>query len=83
MIDQLDPVLDAVQLLHGNLLHHLHLARVVLEHEHHVKVLQWQMDSLKVHQLQVVHGDHEWGLQILLFDVIVIEVKGIPKSENL
>ena len=38
---------------------HGHLLVVVLEDEHHVKVLEAELDPLKVHQLHVLEGAHK------------------------
>ena len=52
--DLLQPLLDVVQHGHGHRVDHGHLASVVLEDEHHVKVLQLELHALKVHQLHVL-----------------------------
>lgn len=56
-----------VQHVHWNGIHHGDTAPVVLEDEHHVKILQVELDTLKVHQLHVLQCDHERRLNIKTF----------------
>ena len=62
-LDLLEPVLDLVQEVHGDGVDHRHLAAVFLEDEHHVKVLDVELDSLKVEQLHLVQRDDKRRLQ--------------------
>lgn len=55
----LKPLLDMVQHIHGHRIHHGHLLSIVLEHEHHVEVLEVELHSLEVHELHVLERDHE------------------------
>lgn len=48
-----------IQHVHRHRINHGHLFRVVLEHEHHVEVLEVKLHPLKVHQLDVLERDHE------------------------
>ena len=52
-----------VQLLHGYSVHHGDLASVVLEDEHHVKVLEVELNSLEVNQLDLIQRDDERRLK--------------------
>ena len=52
-----------VQLLHGYSVHHGHLASVVLEDEHHIEVLEVELYSLEVNQLNLIQCDDERGLK--------------------
>jgi len=58
----LEPLLDMVQLVHRNCIDHRHFAMVILEDEHHVKVLEVKLDSLKVNKLHLIQRNHQWRL---------------------
>ena len=55
----LQPLLDVIQHVHGDRSDHGDLLGIILEDEDHVKVLQLELDALKVDQLDVAQRHHE------------------------
>ena len=55
----LQPLLDVIQHVHGDRSDHGDLLGIILEDEDHVKVLQLELDALKVNQLDVAQRHHE------------------------
>lgn len=56
----LEPFLDVVEHVHRDSIDHGHLLRIVLEDEDHVEVLQVELNTLEVNQLDVLQRDDEW-----------------------
>ena len=67
MMILLEPLLDMIEHAHWDGGDHGDLLVVVLEDEDHVKVLQLELDSLKVDQLDVFKGHHKWRLERKIF----------------
>jgi hypothetical protein len=54
---------DMVQHSHWDGGDHHDLLFVILEYKYHVEVLQLKLDTLKVHQLDILQSDDHWWLQ--------------------
>ena len=62
-VDRVEPLFDVVQHRHGYRRAHHHFLVVVFENEHHVEVLELEVDTLEMHQLDVVQCHAEGGLK--------------------
>ncbi len=62
----LEPLLDGVQLSHGNGSNHGNLLSVVLVHKDHVKVSHVKLHPLEVDQLNFIQGDNQRGLWVCM-----------------
>lgn len=58
----LQPILHVIKHVHWNSVDHNSFLCVILENKDHVKVLEVELDTLKVDQFHIFQSDNEWRL---------------------
>lgn len=61
--DVLKPLFDVIQHIHGDGIDHRHLPVIILEDEHHIKILEMESNSLEVNELHFFKRYDEWRLR--------------------